>query len=469
MQATEEPYNLNYKYRGRALIIVNKNFTKSGNKKPEGNWKRKGSFHDRKKMESLFRALDFKVTVFKDLSSEEMKKQIAAAAKDPKNKESDCFALVLSSHGHEFEEKKSISKSGIPVQREGTVWRQQVYGSDCQTVYLDDIIEMFRHEESLKNKPKLFFIQACRSKHVGGDAERYDYGVTINVAITRSLAGSQPSDAGDAPDECLDVEDSLGNKMKDIVDVNRDWKDDNEVHYIDSDDDEDSDDDSFGENDEHENPALLSQSTAEATSQVTYSATQNIYCRSQSTDYSQTSSGKPLATTSQEGTEQLGATLKANLKVDTSTAMKRQTSGGMDVADTVPMSPDRTDAGHSPDTGIMPAMPFDIVGVRNLPDDCLLVYPVMFGKAAFRKENIGSRLLHLMHRKENVRVLLRGGNILQYLTKVAKDLASADITIANNPETVKANVCIQHRLRGKVTFAPKGDKSIMRAIRDLLL
>ena len=72
------------------------------------------------------------------------------------NDQSDCFALVISSHGEEVEEKKVHNN-----QDSAHVWRHCVLGSDENKVYIDDVMSYFedKNAKGLKGKPKLFFIQ----------------------------------------------------------------------------------------------------------------------------------------------------------------------------------------------------------------------------------------------------------------------------------------------------------------------
>ena len=68
-------YDFSHKYRGYALIIVNKNFYDQ-NKTPDPQSKRKGAEKDLKKMKDMFKALDFKVEAYKDLSGDAMRSKI---------------------------------------------------------------------------------------------------------------------------------------------------------------------------------------------------------------------------------------------------------------------------------------------------------------------------------------------------------------------------------------------------------
>jgi hypothetical protein len=81
----------------------------------------------------------------------------SASQNEEFNKNSDCFVLVISSHGEELAEKKLQN-----MDKNATVWRHSVLGSDNSKVYIDtDVISCLQDDKAkgLTNKPKLFFIQ----------------------------------------------------------------------------------------------------------------------------------------------------------------------------------------------------------------------------------------------------------------------------------------------------------------------
>ncbi|XP_053391327.1 caspase-9-like [Mercenaria mercenaria] len=151
-QSTEPPiecYAMNNMFRGHAVIIANENFIVWPNCP--------GAKGDAFKMETLFRSLDFHVTVFTDCNASEMKHIIKQASKSPMNLDADCFVLVLSTHGYE----EQVTETPVHMQ-DATIWRQTVLGVDGLPVYVDDILELFDSksgESFLNGKPKLFFLQ----------------------------------------------------------------------------------------------------------------------------------------------------------------------------------------------------------------------------------------------------------------------------------------------------------------------
>ncbi|XP_053391323.1 caspase-2-like, partial [Mercenaria mercenaria] len=208
MEVSTEPgiecYAMNNMFRGHAVIIANENFT--GNVP-----NRSGAKMDALKMETLFKALDFHVSVFKALTSSDMKKIIKQASKSYVNLDADCFVLVLSTHGHEEEVTETPMHMHLP--QDAAVWRHAVLGTDGLPVYVDDILELFDSKSDqksfLKEKPKLFFLQACRSGHLAyrdGALASYDTGAKVKVSISSTnLSNIQPSDAGLHDDKFADL------------------------------------------------------------------------------------------------------------------------------------------------------------------------------------------------------------------------------------------------------------------------
>lgn len=128
---------MDHEKRGKFILINNVNF-----KKESGMADRSGSDKDAKCLYERFTALDFDVKDYRNLTVEEMKKVLKQAAKDsPYNRDADCFACALLSHGDE----------GI------------IYGTD-KFVKIEELVTPFYGENcrELAGKPKIFIIQACR-------------------------------------------------------------------------------------------------------------------------------------------------------------------------------------------------------------------------------------------------------------------------------------------------------------------
>ncbi|CAG0884435.1 unnamed protein product [Darwinula stevensoni] len=131
-----EKYRMTSLPRGQAMIINIKEFND-----PKQN--RKGSEFDRRDMKKLLeKKLHFTVTVKDDLKLER-----------PEHKHGDCCVVVIMSHG--YQGSGSDPKTSSPF---------VIYCSDGKMLEVEWIIQKFNTVESLKGKPKVFIIQACRAK-----------------------------------------------------------------------------------------------------------------------------------------------------------------------------------------------------------------------------------------------------------------------------------------------------------------
>ena len=137
-------YPMTHTPRGTCLIINNKEFV--GNISD-----RIGSDIDARNLKELFSSLNFTTRIVKNASVEDMKRLIWELA-SMDHVSTDCLIVCLLSHG----------VSG------------KIYGSDGDLIPLSELLNpLLRCEDNpeLANKPKLFFIQACRvSKVVTVDA-----------------------------------------------------------------------------------------------------------------------------------------------------------------------------------------------------------------------------------------------------------------------------------------------------------
>ena len=122
--------------RGIALIINNEVFSPSADLKD-----RQGSEKDVEALERMFKALYFEVNIERNLGKEKILQVLDKLAKSD-HTAYDCFVLCLMSHGQE----------GL------------FYGSDGQAVPFDTVCDLFSNSNcrTLRGKPKLMFIQACR-------------------------------------------------------------------------------------------------------------------------------------------------------------------------------------------------------------------------------------------------------------------------------------------------------------------
>ncbi|XP_075366440.1 caspase-2 isoform X2 [Mycteria americana] len=130
-------YKLVSEPRGLALILSNVHF--SSEKDLEY---RAGGDVDCTSLEMLFKHLGYQVTVFHDQTAQEMQNALERFSKLPDHRDVDSCIVALLSHGVEG----------------------GVYGSDGKLLQLQEAFRLFDNANcpNLQNKPKMFFIQACR-------------------------------------------------------------------------------------------------------------------------------------------------------------------------------------------------------------------------------------------------------------------------------------------------------------------
>ncbi|XP_055976754.1 caspase-7 [Sorex fumeus] len=128
-------YNMNFEKLGKCIIINNKNFDKN-----TGMDIRTGTDRDAKALHDCFTNLGFEVIIKNDLTCQGMVDLLQkVAGEDHRN--SACFACIFLSHGEE----------------------NIIFGTDDK-IPIKELTSCFRGDRcrTLVEKPKLFFIQACR-------------------------------------------------------------------------------------------------------------------------------------------------------------------------------------------------------------------------------------------------------------------------------------------------------------------
>eukprot|EP00058_Branchiostoma_floridae_P001255 XP_002586743.1 hypothetical protein BRAFLDRAFT_105741 [Branchiostoma floridae] len=173
----KDPYRMDSKPRGYALILNNKNFTSLPY--------RGGSAIDLSNITSLFQGLSFETHILEDKKAQEIKGEVLAFSQRKEHRQMDCCAVVLMSHGDE----------GV------------IFGTDDVPVQLDDIFAMFDNKNCprLKGKPKLFFIQACRGLKVDkgvpvDEADGPGPNVKVNLKSEMRSFLHLPEDESDGPE-----------------------------------------------------------------------------------------------------------------------------------------------------------------------------------------------------------------------------------------------------------------------------
>uniref|UniRef100_A0A8C9L7F8 Caspase-2 n=1 Tax=Pavo cristatus TaxID=9049 RepID=A0A8C9L7F8_PAVCR len=148
-QSSSQAYKLISEPRGLALILSNIHF--SSEKDLEY---RSGGDVDCASLELLFKHLGYQVTVFHDQSAEEMESALERFSKLPDHQDVDSCIVALLSHGVEG----------------------GVYGTDGKLLQLQEAFRLFDNANcpNLQNKPKMFFIQACRGDETDRGVDQRD-------------------------------------------------------------------------------------------------------------------------------------------------------------------------------------------------------------------------------------------------------------------------------------------------------
>ncbi|KAM5204993.1 caspase-2 isoform 1-T1 [Hipposideros larvatus] len=142
-------YRLQSRPRGLALVLSNVHFT--GEKDLEF---RSGGDVDHSTLVALFKLLGYEVHVLFDQTAQEMQKKLQDFARLPAHRVTDSCIVALLSHGVEG----------------------GVYGVDGKLLQLQEVFQIFDNANcpSLQNKPKMFFIQACRGDETDRGVDQQD-------------------------------------------------------------------------------------------------------------------------------------------------------------------------------------------------------------------------------------------------------------------------------------------------------
>ncbi|XP_069098758.1 caspase-2 [Pleurodeles waltl] len=162
-------YQMRSRPRGQAIVISNVRFSGSGDLDF-----RSGGDVDQAALERLFSSMDFKVTVLENQTAEEMKCQLRLFSRHPEHQGADACIVALLSHGVEG----------------------AVYGSDGSLFQLHEVFQLFDNANcpSLQNKPKMFFIQACRGEETDPGVDQQDgKGRSDSPGCEETDAGKQES------------------------------------------------------------------------------------------------------------------------------------------------------------------------------------------------------------------------------------------------------------------------------------
>ncbi|KAM9723973.1 caspase-2 isoform 4-T4 [Menidia menidia] len=147
----QQSYRMGSSPRGFALVISNVSF--DSHAAPDLD-PRKGGEVDDEVLRKVFTELDYMVSVHRNLTAQDMRTCIENFCRRPEHSTVDSCVVCLLSHGVEG----------------------AVYGTDGQLLQLDWVFQSFdnAHCPLLQNKPKMFFVQACRGDEMDCGVEQID-------------------------------------------------------------------------------------------------------------------------------------------------------------------------------------------------------------------------------------------------------------------------------------------------------
>ncbi|XP_052791312.1 caspase-3-like [Mya arenaria] len=162
-----DTYDFSHRDRGLMVIVNNEHF--------KGHSPRPGSGVDVASLQKTFSSLGFNVNTYHNQTQEQMMKIFKKASRSD-HSQADCFACAILSHGDQVH----VIDKKIPDQH---VREDVVYGTD-QIILTRDIVGLFTDQKcpTLTNKPRLFFMQACRGSTL-------DSGVDLSVYNEDSTDG----------------------------------------------------------------------------------------------------------------------------------------------------------------------------------------------------------------------------------------------------------------------------------------
>lgn len=169
-----DAYNFQYPVRGLGIVICIENF-------PVANLSRRPYAQEElQSMNEMLTKLEFHVLMFTDLTVQQITNVLKeAASRRTVHENADTFACVIGSHGNELEVQK-VTKDKKKEDTCQQHFHHVIYGTDGP-VLTSDLICLFEDRKcpGLKGKPRMFFLQSCRSRF--GDKNRADMGVELRI------------------------------------------------------------------------------------------------------------------------------------------------------------------------------------------------------------------------------------------------------------------------------------------------
>ena len=131
-EESDAVYSLDFVIPGRVFIFNNRNFKK-------GSDFRGGSEKDVIRLCHLFELFKFQVECFIDKTADQIGDRISTISSIDYDNVG-CLLIFIMSHGTDG----------------------KIFGTDGEEVHLNDFVDPFKTIKSLKDKPKMFFVNACR-------------------------------------------------------------------------------------------------------------------------------------------------------------------------------------------------------------------------------------------------------------------------------------------------------------------
>ncbi|XP_045211959.2 uncharacterized protein LOC123563303 [Mercenaria mercenaria] len=161
---SSDTYNFNHFQRGYMFTIVNDQFARQS--------PRDGAHWDLLKMREIARKFGFLSLNYnqeRNLTKSETM-HLLSRARNTDHSDCDCFMFMISTHG--LEQRNSLKGGKVD---------HALVCADDQLIFTSTIMDMFNDTNcpTLKGKPKIFYIQACRG-------EKLDHGGDVFVAYPRS-------------------------------------------------------------------------------------------------------------------------------------------------------------------------------------------------------------------------------------------------------------------------------------------
>eukprot|EP00105_Crassostrea_gigas_P042057 XP_019926205.1 PREDICTED: uncharacterized protein LOC105336315 isoform X2 [Crassostrea gigas] len=177
MDADKDTYQFHPERTHQGLALVIANFT-------EGEDRREGADSDLKYMKKTFKRLGFKVDCHENVTKSDLDSLLNGYSGQKLLTSYDCFVFAISSHGMEFVQRDKMGNS---------VHQHAIKTFDDQFVYTSDILDHFNDTncKALKNKPKLFFIQACRIPHTKATKTKRIKGIGFDSGVHLPSGGDE--------------------------------------------------------------------------------------------------------------------------------------------------------------------------------------------------------------------------------------------------------------------------------------